>query len=366
MKRLMVLLLVLCFWFTPESVRAVSLVDTSFITSRDEIHQYSVLVKDNGSANVFLIVNNLGVDRKGGSYRLTLPEGAIGPVKAWYVDNGIYQRCSWVAAEGMPDTSIDRSVPCYEAIRIWVPIEQVIEEGDAITVTVPKTKGFVSIGMTWRIPNVTQKKWWGRNVNITTPSVATFVSHTTVSVDFPDGVYIRDKAVGPTNWGDMETGVMMSQAGSGMEAKTAFVPEMFDRIGGAGDVVKGTSNLAPGETYSFSLLTATARWKLFVPEIATMLGVSVTLALVVSLLLRLLIGRKPFWWYLAVVTLLLLLAGMTVWLLRMYTALFPRSDYPLMYEKTRMLDGGGEMMPQRLDQPVTVEGGASGLPETEQ
>lgn len=349
MKRLMVLLLVLCFWFTPESVRAVSLVDTSFITSRDEIHQYSVLVKDNGSANVFLIVNNLGADRKGGSYRLTLPEGAIGPVKAWYVDNGIYQRCSWVAAEGMPDTSIDRSVPCYEAVRTWVPIEDVVQDGDSITVMIPKTKGHVSLGITWKITDVTEKKWWGRNVTITTPIVDSFVSYTNVSIDVPDGLYIRDKAVGPIRWGDMESGLMVSQPGSGMDEKMSFVPEVFDRIGGAGDVVKGTNNLTPGESYEFTLMTATAHWKLFVSEIATMLGVAVVFAIVVSLLLRLLAGRKPFLWYLAVVSLLIILAGLTLWFFRMFTTLYPRVEYPVMLK--------GDTIPsvERLDQTVPLE-----------
>lgn len=297
------------------------------IASRDEVHQYSVLVKDNGSANAFLLVNNLGFGGKGGLYRLTFPEGAIGPVKAWYVDNGVWTKCIQPlgASEGMyrPD-------PCYEAVRTWVPIENITEEGDSVTVTIPPTKGHVSLGITWKLTDVTDRKWWGRKVTIVTPMVDRFVSDTSVSVDFPDGIYVRDKSVGPTNWGDMESGVMMSQPGSGMEAGMAFTPDTFDRLGSAGDVVKSMSNLAPGETYSFSLLTATSRWKLFVPEITTMLGVAVALALVVSLLLRLLIGRKPFWWYLSVVILLLLLAAMTLWLMRMYTALFPGQNYPVM------------------------------------
>lgn len=331
------------------------------ISSRDEVHQYSVLVKDNGSANAFLLVSNLGDGGKGGNYRLTLPEGAIGPVKAWYVDEGVFQKCIQPLMEGSVNDALYPRVPCYEAVRIWAPIENITEEGDSITVTIPKTKGHISLGITWKMTDVTDRKWWGRKVTISTPSVDHFVSFIDVSVDFPDGVYVRDKAVGPTNWGDMTTGVTMSVPGAGLDEKMVFSPEMFERGIGAGDVVKSKSNLAPGETYSFSLLTATARWKLFVPEIATMLGVAIALALVVSLLLRLLIGRKPFWWYLAVVSLLLLLAGLVLWLFRMYTALFPRTDYPVMYEKTWMLDAGemestavpeGAMVPKRLEEPV--------------
>lgn len=303
---------------------------TAPISSRDEVHQYSVLVKDNGSANTFFLVNNLGVDRKGGTYQLTLPKGATGPVNAWYVDEGVMRKCIQPLMEGAAQDAMYVMPPCYEAVRTWVPIENVVQEGDSVTVIVPPTKGHVSLGVTWKLSDVTEKNWWGRKVTITTPVVDHFVSYVNVSVDFPDGVYVRDKAVGPVRWGDMESGVMMSQPGSGMNEKMAFIPEMFDRIGGAGDVFKSTSNVAPGDAYSFTLLTATNRWKLFVPEIATMIGVSVALALVVSLLLRLLIGKKPFWWYLSVITLLLLLAGMTVWLLRMYTALFPGQNYPVM------------------------------------
>lgn len=332
MKRIVrvTLLLLLLFGTLKSVVVAASPALTTPISSRDEVHQYSVLVKDNGSASAFFLVSNLGLDRKGGSYRLTLPEGATGPVNAWYVDEGVVQKCIQPLMEGSTDGVMYPRVPCYEAVRTWVPIEEMTQEGDSITMFVPPTKGHVSLGVTWKLSDVTSKNWWGRKVTITTPVVDHFVAYVNVSVDFPDGVYVRDKAVGPVRWGDMETGVMMSQPGSGMNEKIAFTPEMFDRIGGAGEVFKSTSNLAPGDVYSFTLLTATNRWKLFVPEIATMLGVAVALALVVSLLLRLLIGKKPFWWYLAVVVLLLLLAGMVLWLFRMYTALFPRVDYPVM------------------------------------
>ncbi|HLD25362.1 MAG TPA: hypothetical protein VJB96_05600 [Patescibacteria group bacterium] len=322
---------------------------TAPISSRDESHQYSMLVKDNGSANAFLMVYNLGFDRKGGLYRVILPDGATGPVKAWYVDEGVLQKCVQPLMEGSASDAMYPRYPCYESVRTWVPIEHVVEEGDSVTVTVPPTKGHVSLGVTWKLSDVTEKTWWGRKVTITTPVVDHFVAYSNVSVDFPDGVYVRDKAVGPVAWGDMESGVMMSQPGTGMTQNLAFTPEMFDRIGGSGDVFKSTNNLAPGDTYSFTLLTATARWKLFVPEIATMLGVSIALALVVSLLLRLLIGRKPFAWYLSVVVLILLLAGMTVWLFRMYSALLPRPDYPVMM---RAMDVGVPSV-ERIEEPTS-------------
>ena len=359
MKRIaLIILLVVAVLFPAFRAHAASPAISSDISSRDEVHQYSVLVKENGSANAFLQVNNIGLEGKGGEYRLNLPAGSTGEVKAWYVDNGVFQKCIQpFVGQDAPAMEGGMYSPdrCFEAVRAWVPIETIVQEGDAVMVTIPKTQGFVSLGITWKMTDVTDRHWWGRKATITTPVVDRFVSYTNVAVDFPDGVYVRDKAVGPVPWGDMVTGVSMSQPGMGMDEKMAFVPEMFDRIGGETSVFKGTSNLQPGESYTFTLLTATSRWKLFVPEIATMLGVSVILVLVLSLLLRLLIGRKPFAWYLSVVALLILLAGLVLWLFRMYTALFPRPDYPVMYEKMQNF-GADVMMPERLDEPENLEG----------
>lgn len=334
----------------PQHAYAASPAVTGVISSHEEVHQYSILVKENGSANAFLLVSNLGMDGRGGSYRLTLPVGAQGPVKAWYVDEGILQKCVQPFTEGMPSDAMYIRPPCYESVRTWVPIGEVVQEGGDVSVVIPKTKGHVSLGMAWNMSDVTDKKWWGRTVTIVTPVVDSFVSYTNVSVDFPDGLYIRDKAEAPVRWGDMESGIMVSQPGSGMDEKMAFTPEVFDRIGGAGDVVKGSNNLTPGESYEFTLMTATARWKLFASEIATMVGVTVLLTIVLSLLLRLLIGRKPFWWYLSIVALLFLFAALVFWLIRMFGAVFPRGEYPVMMKASDV----GIPSTERIESPPTA------------
>lgn len=273
------------------------------ISSRDVYHNYSVMVKADGGANAFLGVEGAS----GGEYQLTLPRFHRGEVNAWYADNRMF----WP--------------------RTWKKIDEIIEEGDSVKFVIPK--GNVSLGITWQMADVTQKTWWGRKVMIETPTVNYFIPYVNVSVDFPDGIYVRDKAVGPVRWGDMESGVMMSQPGSGMNEKMSFTPEMFDRIGGMGDVVKSKSNLAPGESYAFTLLTATSRWKLFIPELATMGGGAFLLIVVTSFLLRLIVGRRPLLWYLSVVTLLVVLVALTLWLVSIYRTVFSSGGggpYPVM------------------------------------
>lgn len=321
MKRILVFISALSFFLVANSALA------SPIVARDVSYTYTASVKENGGANVFLLVNNVGFGTGGGDYTLTLPEGATGDkAKAWYVDEGVYRKCIQpLGAE--TDAMYTPEYRCYETVRNWVEAE-VVQEGDSVRITIPKTKGNVSLGITWAMSDVTEKTWWGRKVTVTTPVVDHFVSFVNVWVDFPDGLYMRDKAVGPSNWGDMTTGVMMSQPGAGIDEKMAFAPEIFDRIGSSADVVKNKNNLAPGESYSFTLLTATSRWKLFVPEIATMLAAAAALTIVVSLLLRLLIGKKPFGWYLAVTSLLVLFIILVVWLVRTYQTMFPETGIP--------------------------------------
>lgn len=273
------------------------------IPSRDVYHNYSVMVKADGGANAFLVVEGAS----GGEYQLTLPRFHRGEVNAWYADN----RTFWP--------------------RTWKKIDGIIEEGDFVKFVIPK--GNVSLGVTWQIADVTQKTWWGRRVTIETPTVNYFIPYVNVSVDFPDGVYVRDKAVGPANWGDMTAGVTMSQSGVGFDEKGAFAPEMFDRIAGTGDIVKSKNNLAPGESYEFTLLSATSRWKLFIPELATMGGGAFLLIVVTSFLLRLIVGRRPLLWYLSVVTLLVVLVALTLWLVSIYRTVFSSGGggpYPVM------------------------------------
>lgn len=337
----LIISLVILLLLSPGSVAAAS----PFV-SGDIAHTLSVSVLENGRANVYLLVNEINPSKEIQEYVLDLPPGAEGEVSAWFVDNGILQKC--IQPLGEIDMSIYPPVPCWESVRTWTQAE-VSREGNRLRITIPKTKGHATLGIMWSEANVTTKHWWGRTVTIRTPSVNHFLSFTNVAVSFPDGVYVRDKAVGPSNWGDMTTGVAMSQGSNMMETK-GFTPQMFDRVGSTGDLWKNKSNLAPGESYAFTVQTATSRWKLFIPEIATMLGVATALVLVVSILLRLLIGRKPFWWYASVVLLMVVLVGLVFWMFQMVLAIFPRQNYPIMYDQ-------GSSMPvqlERIEEPTAV------------
>ena len=106
--------------------------------------------------------------------------------------------------------------------------------------------------------------------------------------------------------------------------------------------------MMPGEQYTFTLFTATDYWKLFVPEIVTMISVSIALAFVVSALLKLIIGRRSFVWYLSIVVLFFLVAGLVVWLLRMYSAFSPRPEYPAIYN----FGSGGESV--NIEDPSSI------------
>ena len=299
------------------------------VSASNTSHFMSVAVKDDGSANTLLRVEGLGNDGKGDEYRLILPVGSTGEVKAWYVDNVFIKCIQPYIGQDVPAME-GVQFPCSDSKRTWVEVEAV-REGDRVRIILPKTNGELTLGISWTMVDVTSRAWWGRKVTVVTPIVENFVSHTSVAVNFPDGIFIRDKSVGSVRWGDVQAEVFKSQPGIGMDEKTAFVPGMFDRAG-EGDVVKDKSNMMPGEQYMFTLFTATDYWKLFVPEIVAMISVSIALAFVVSALLKLIIGRRSFVWYLSIVVLFFLVAGLIIWLLRMYSAFSLRPEYSVMNE----------------------------------
>lgn len=306
----------------------------------DESHQYTVIVREDGSAVVMLLVPIMTPDGKGTPYMLTLPEGVVGNLRAWSrqdsVDTcvspmGIDTPAMEYPAEGI---ARDAMYLCRQgSIASWIEQTDIAQYGNSVTIPLPKTKQPLILGMRWEMGNLTKSSWWGRTISFRSSMVEHFVSYVSVALDVPDGVYLRDKSMGPARWGDMSSGITMSQQSAGMDAKTAFIPSMFDRIGG-GDIVKSAQNLGPLEPYSFSVTSATSRWKLFILELTTMAAGVVAFIVVASLLLRLIVGKKPLWWYVSVVGLCAVLIGLIFWLIYMYRAVsFGQNEYPVIYKQ---------------------------------
>jgi hypothetical protein len=85
---------------------------------------------------------------------------------------------------------------------------------------------------------------------------------------------------------------------------------------------KDKNNISPGENFTFSLMSATSIWKLYIKEIELMLGAVLVFILVASTLLRLVIGKKPIWWYMAIILLLAIFIIIIIWLITIYKLMF--------------------------------------------
>lgn len=312
-----------------------------------ETHNYSYFIDKDGAADVWIRVDQINIPE--GEYSLQLPEGSDKQVKVWYRESN--EGCVYPLEDNtnqstktlLPDVEVrqDQMYPCKAEIPKWNELK-VERSGDNISVNIPKLKTLknqkermISLGATWKMVNITSKKWWGREVKITTAGSSNYVAYEQVAVDLPAGIYQREKkAKGPVNWNDMMADTRaMSQPQSGIDINQPFRPDMFDLVG-SGSVIKTKDNIAPGKNYSFVLLTSTAIWKLYLKEIGIMLAGVLVLILVSSLLLRLVVGRKPFGWYVAVMLLVIILVGIIIWMVTLYKSLFfgyPPSipvDYP--------------------------------------
>lgn len=312
------------------------------IAPTSENHYYSYSVKEDGSANVWLRIDELQTDTKDRKYPLELPKGAKSGAKAWYRENGggcIYPYLMEGGGGGTPavesEMRYEERYPCKLEYNQWKEAE-VKQNENKLSITIPKSKVInnqnnrtLSLGITWKIKNVSYKKWWGREIKIETPKSENFIPYVSVGIDLPAGVYIRDKQSPPANWEEFigsKAVVSMESRGIGDMDSQAFSPVMFDSAGG-GQIFKDKSNLQPGESFSFMLMTATSNWKLYIKEIGLMFVGVLILILVAALLLRLIIGRKPFWWYIAVIMLLAVFIGIITWMIIMYKSLF--YGYPM-------------------------------------
>lgn len=301
-----------------------------------ESHSYSFVVKEDGSANVWLRIDELKTKISGGTYSLKLPKGTMNGVKAWYRENGGGCIYPMEARDGTPaiekGVSYDEMYPCKEEINEWKDLK-VEQNENKFSVVIPKLKSVnnqseitLSLGISFKMANITTKKWWGREIKVETGKSENLILYEQVSMDAPNGVYLRDKQTGPANWGEMMgSKTVVSQAASGLDSQQ-FSPAMFDMVGG-GQIMKDKSNIQPGENFSFVLMSATSMWKLYVKEIGIILFGALVLILVTALLLRLTIGRKPLGWYMGVMFLIIILVGIIIWMTVMYKSIF--YDYPM-------------------------------------
>lgn len=315
MKKIIVGLLVLM------SVGSVRAQDRYPSPVQMESQSYSYVVKEDGNAQVWLRVDGVMTPKTGGEYRLGLPEKTEGEVKGWYRENGCPEYIS--------------SVCNWRFGNVWREAKVKVENGELI-LTIPQRKvakpdeGMaITLGISFGVSDVTTKRWWGREVSIATGKASGVVSYMSIGAYLPEGVYVRDSQQGPSGWGQA-IGEMVSggrRASGELGVAKMMAPTLLDMAGG-GEIVRSRSNLLPGEDYSFTFKSATSVWKLYVKEMVWGVTWIVAIAVVLALLLRLMIGRKPVWWYLSVMGLLMLLLILTLGLWIGYRFSMGGGSYP--------------------------------------
>ena len=279
------------------------------LRSIPESHSYTYSLKEDGSAVVWLRVDGVPVPEKGGEYHLILPENVTGEVLGWYRDYG----CA----------KYDAGMCIWEGNNAWKKTE-IKRNGNEIFLKIPDLKPTklnreipMNVGISWNVPEATTKKWWGREVAIKSAVSDEFVQYLTMGIYLPQGVYGRDKQQGPSGWG-RAMNEMMGTRNVAMDApfssKMASA-SMLD-LAGSGQISRTRNNLTPREEYKFSLMSSTSVWKLYVSEMAWGVVWIFLIAIVLTLLMYMVIGRKSFWWYgalvLLIMTLLILVGGLWV------------------------------------------------------
>lgn len=294
-----------------------------------EMQAYTFDVKADGTASVWMRADSVAIPMAGGEYTLTLPEGSGQGVSAYYRESGCTQY---------------RGDICISyAGNNWQEAE-VRREGDKVTVVIPKRKvdvrdeGMgVAIGLLYKMErDVTNKRWWGREVVLETAKSDQLVASLSIGVYLPEGVYARDKQEGPQGWAAALSEVNTRGAGAPMLDAKMGAGSLLEQAG-SGEIYRYRQNLVPGESYTMRIMSSTSRWRLFGREIGTMLIFVILIATVLSLLMYLVVGRRPWWWY-VVVTLLLvalfvLVAGL--WIsLRFGVGASGGGSYPVMMRES--------------------------------
>lgn len=300
-----------------------------------ETQNYTYVVRDDGSAQAWMRADGVTVPRAGGEYKFTLPEGSKGEVRAWFRENGCRQYrgeiCTMYGGNEWRGLTIKNE---GREITASFPERQVDERDLRVPVTV---------GLMYGMERVTTDKWWGREVKITTGEPSAAVSYLYVGVYVPDGVYVRDTQQGPKGWGQAITMLARSESSAALDKAALPVgqPAMFDYAGG-GEIYRSRPNLAPGEAYSFSFMSSSSIWKMFAKEMIWGVVWLTAIAVVFSLLLYMIVGKKSLRWYLGVMILLIILMLLVVGLWFSYQLNFGRGggDFRIMNSEVQKMDAG--------------------------
>lgn len=341
MKKIVLAIIFLFSAFSPAFAQTTSIAAPDMLRypSTIESHNYTVVVKEDGKSQVWFRVDGFQVPKNGGEYRYTLPSNVDGDVLGWYRENGCLVMkgdfCSQFSDGSWQELKISRD---KDDVVATIPARKTLG-------TDPHTLGFF-----FKTKDVTAKKWWGRNVNIETGKSLEVVQYLSVGVYVPDGVYVRDIQEGPTDWGTSITSMMVRSGDMSMEKANfqAVSPTIFDSIGG-GEIIRSRNNLMPGENYTFSFMSSPSKWKLYSKELSWGVAWILAIAVVLSILLYMIIGKKTIGWYLTVVFLL-----MTLMILIMGLMLTYRLNFP----------GGRTILPDPLLMEQSVDSmGATGVAE---
>ena len=273
-----------------------------------ESQSYTHVVNKDGTSRVWLRVDNFVVEKGGREFRYNLPEKAMGEARVWYRDDGCVR---WYD-----------KFSCAEYNPKWVEISTKMEER-AVVVEVPwkdwggNKPNQMSIGLVYTTSDITTKTWWGRMVEITNGTTDSYVQYMNLGVYVPEGLWVRDEQSAPGGWSNGVT-AMFAQPMAIRDEKAAWyggATTMFDSIGG-GELIRERRNLAPGESYSFEFMSSGKNYLLYYKEIGQAVLWLLAISVVVTLLLYMLVGKKPLWWYGALVlllfTLMILVAGLWI------------------------------------------------------
>jgi len=304
-------------------------------------HSYTYVVEEDGSARVWLLMDNVQTREQAQIVRYTLPENYTGEVFAWYRENG--------CMEYRQDNCVYYGNTNWQALEVQATDRQ-------LEIAVPQAQypgrfgeNSMSFGLMFMMSDITSKNWWGRAINIRTGSSDQHVANVNVGVYLPEGLYTRDRSQGPDNWAASlsESINVANNRPVDVDLRSAQAM-MLDRAG-SGQIYRYAYNLLPGASYSFSFMSSGSLWTLYYVEILISLLWLLAIAVVVAVLLRLVIGKKPLRWYIALIGLLVLLSALVggLWF-TFYTAFGNRGGgypIPLMGVTKDMGSAPAEIMP---------------------
>ena len=320
-----------------------------------ESHNYTFAVREDKGADVFVRIDGVSMDPKGGVYSINLPQGVTGEVYGWYRDNGCME--------------VSDPYGCVRWGSDWIEATT-DKQGDKVSLTIPERKVSsefeltpVSLGLYFVVPDLSgEQGFWGRELKIETGSRETIVQNLSVGVYLPEGVYARDVYdQGPIGWDSMVAEFTTPSPAPRLDfadkTSMAYMGSFLDQAG-TGYVIRYKSMIMPGKSFAFEIKTSTSRYKLYLKEIGIVVGAVVLLAVVVASILRLLLGKKSWGWYLTLTGLLMLFFVLVVTLWMVYRLVFSSGYTTPLYRGSTL-----ETFSNAVDAPemIAVPGGAEGV-----